>query len=135
MVLVAERQAYVAADRGAVQGDGAERELDGDQPKARPPDRRLGLGQARRAVKGDEPPGAERCLARRRVGRVSSLTAEPDALHAERGSGADDGPEIERLAHRLKQQADPAMGGAAPGPVQALDLGRSELTAHGLAPA
>ena len=38
--------------------------------------------------------------------------------------------DVERLAHRLEQQAHPGLGDPPPGPVQPLDLGLAELTAH-----
>ena len=80
---------------------------------------------------GKQPVGAQRGLAGRGVLGRGAVAAQPDLVDAERGRGPDDRPDVERLADRLEQQGQPGPGGPPPGPVQPLDVRRTQRPGRG----
>ena len=130
-VLMAERQADVAADGRPMQRHRAVGQLDRDQPQARRPDLapppRPGCATCSNDRYRPVPSAvlrADGCIGSA-ASPHSQIRSTPNA-----GRGPDDRPEVERLADRLEQQGQAGLRGPAPGPVQPLDLGRAELPAH-----
>jgi hypothetical protein len=113
-----------------VQGHGPIGQFDSNKPQASRLDRRRRGRCTADLLEAEQPSSAESGLSRGRMVWIGGVSAQPDVLHPERGGRANDRPDVERLAHRVKEQEDPCLRGLAPGPVQPLDLGLTELTRH-----